>query len=254
MFTREVRLLMGKDWRQLFRSRGAMLSALLFPILFLLIIPGAQILAFSLDPGGRASQVNVPQGVPLPPGLAAIGDDPQALLRLLLLPLFMVIGGLIVPSMTATYTLIAERENRTLELLVALPVRVSQVLLAKLLVIVILAGGVTLTLFTIDAILLLGLGIATVGYIIALLLLLLCAMAYSTASALLISLLAKDFRTANNLAGAALGPLIVISVVFLMLVPGGAWTVALLAGFYALMAVVAGVIAMRVVTFERLLR
>jgi ABC-2 type transport system permease protein len=121
-------------------------------------------------------------------------------------------------------------------------------------VIVILAGGVTLTLFAIDAVLLLALGIATAGYVVALLLLLLCALAYSTASALLISLLAKDFRTANNLTGAAIGPLILLSVAFMMFVPGGAWTVALLAGLYALMAIVAGVIAMRVVTFERLLR
>jgi ABC-type Na+ efflux pump permease subunit len=254
MFTREVRLLMRKEWRHLLRSRGAMLTALLFPVLFLLIIPGAQVLAFTLDPTGGSSQVNIPPGMPLPAGLAEIGDDPQAMLRLLLLPLFMIIGGLVVPSMTANYTLIAERENRTLELLVALPVRVSQVLLAKLLVIIILAAGVTLTLFAIDAVLLLALGIAGAGYIVALLLLLLCALAYSTASALLISLLARDFRTANNLTGAAIGPLILGSVAFMMFVPGGAWTVVLLAGIYALLAIASAVIAMRVVTFERLLR
>ena len=38
------------------------------------------------------------------------------------------IGGLIVPSVAASYTVIAERERRTIELLVALPVSVGDIL------------------------------------------------------------------------------------------------------------------------------
>ncbi|WP_026370298.1 ABC transporter permease subunit [Kallotenue papyrolyticum] len=252
MVAREVRLLMRKEWRQLRRSRGALLSALFFPTLFLLIIPGGQMLALASG-ADAAMRSNLPAGVPLPPGLAAMGNDPRALLRMLLLPLFMLLSGLIVPAMTATYTLIAERENRTLELLVALPVRVTQILLAKLLVILLLSGGITLPLFAIDAALLLWLKLATPGLVLVFLLLLIAALAYSTASALLISLLAKDFRTANNLTGALISPLILLSLGVLLGVPG-TWSIGLLVLLYALAALGAALIALRVITFERLLR
>ncbi|HEX6292512.1 MAG TPA: ABC transporter permease subunit [Herpetosiphonaceae bacterium] len=253
MIAREVRILMAKEWRHLLRSRGAMLTALLLPMLLLLIIPGLQMLAFTAGVP-MSSNTEFPPGAPLPPGLAEIGDDPKAMLRALLLPLFMALGGLMVPSITANYTMIAERENRTIELLVALPVRVGQILLAKLLVIVLLAGGVTLTLFLIDAALILALGIASIGYVLGLLLLLLCALAYSTASALLISLLARDFRTANNLSGALFVPTIFLCVGFLLLLPGGTLKLLLLAAVFAVAALIATLVALRVVTFERLLR
>jgi ABC-type Na+ efflux pump permease subunit len=253
MIAREVRILMAKEWRHLLRSRGAMASALLLPVLLLLIAPGLQMVALSAD---VPPETNLPLSpdTPIPPGLAALRDDPQAIIRVLLLPLFITIGGLIVPSITANYTMIAERENRTIELLVALPVRVGQILLAKLLVIVVLAGAVTLTLFAIDAVIILALGIASIGYILALLLLLLAALAYSTASALLISLLARDFRTANNLSGALLVPTLLLCVSVLLVVPGETGKLLLLAALFALAALGATLVALRVVTFERLLR
>lgn len=248
----ELRILFRKEWRQLLRNRTALLTALLLPLLILLIIPGAQMIAFTV--GASADIGNeLPEGVPLPPGLAEVGDDPRAMLRALLLPLFVLIGGLLVPSLTATYTMIAEREHRTLELLVALPVRVGQILMAKLLVIVTLASAATLSLFAIDAALILALGIGSVGYVLMLLALLLAALAYSTASALLLSLLARDFRTANNLSGALLAPTIFLGMGALLAIPGGLAPL-VLAAFFGLAAVVIAQIARRVVTFERLLR
>jgi ABC-2 type transport system permease protein len=165
----------------------------------------------------------------------------------------MTIGGLIVPSVMATYTMIAERENRTLELLVALPVRVEQILLAKLLVIIGLAGAVTLTIFVVDAILVLALGIGSLAYVVALLLLLVTTLGYSTASALLISLLARDFRTANNFTGALIAPTVFLTVGILAAIPG-IFAILVLALIFAIAALAATVIALRVVTFERLMR
>lgn len=253
MIAREVRILMAKEWRHLLRSRGAMLTALFLPVLFLLIIPGTQMLALSAGAEIDTS-TSLPANASLPPGLAAIEDDPRAVMRALLLPLFVTIGGLMVPSITAIYTMIAERENRTIELLVALPVRIGQILLAKLLVIVLLSGGVTFTLFLIDAVLIIGLGIGSIGYVLSLLLLLITALAYSTASALLLSLLARDFRTANNLSGALLVPTIFICTGVLLFVPSGGFQILLLAGIFVLAAAIATLVALRVVTFERLLR
>ncbi|HEY0739108.1 MAG TPA: ABC transporter permease subunit [Herpetosiphonaceae bacterium] len=253
MIAREVRILMAKEWRHLLRSRGAMLTALFLPVLFLLIIPGTQMLALTAG-ADLSNNPPLPADAQLPPGLAALDDDPKAVMRVLLLPLFVTIGGLMVPSITAIYTMIAERENRTIELLVALPVRIGQILLAKLLVIVLLAGGITFTLFLIDAVLILLLGIGSLSYVLSLLVLLITALAYSTASALLLSLLARDFRTANNLSGALLVPTIFLCVGVLLFVPGGGFQILLLAALFVLAAVIATVVALRVVTFERLLR
>jgi ABC-type Na+ efflux pump permease subunit len=150
--------------------------------------------------------------------------------------------------------LIAERENRTLELLVALPITVGQILLAKLIVLVLLASGVMLTLFTLDAILILALEIGTVSYVVCLLLVLLSALAYSTASALLLSLLARDFRTANNMSGALLGPTVALAVGVLLFAPAINLGLGLLAGLFTLGSLGLTVIALRVITFERLLR
>ncbi len=253
MIPREVRILMAKEWRHLLRSRGAMVTALFFPFLFLLVMPALQMLALTSGTPVE-SHMPLPPDAPVPPGLVAIADDPRALIRALLLPIFITLGGLMVPSITANYTMIAERENRTIELLVALPVRVGQILLAKLLVILLMAGAVTLTIFLIDAVLILALEVASIGYLLGLLLLLIATLAYSTASALLISLLARDFRTANNLSGALLVPTIFLCIGFLLFAPGGSLQLVLLAGLFALAATVTVLVALRIVTFERLLR
>jgi ABC-type Na+ efflux pump permease subunit len=154
----------------------------------------------------------------------------------------------------ATYTIISERETRTLELLVALPVRVTQVLAAKLLVIAQMALLITGSLFVVDAVLLLALKLASVGYVLALATVLVGALSYSTAAALLISLLGKDYRTANNLNGALIVPTIFLTMAILMLVPGETLHTVVLGAVLFACALLATWIAMKVVTFERLLR
>jgi ABC-2 type transport system permease protein len=246
---RELGILMGKEWRQLRRSRGALLSALVFPLLFLLVLPLGQMLALLAAPEAFRTEVG---GLPVPPGLAALDDDPRALLQGLLLPLFVLISAVTVPGMTAIYTLISEREQRTIELLVALPVRVGQILAAKLLVLLLLAGGVLLGLFAVDAVVILALGIAPLGYVGALLLLLVTGLAYAIAVTLLLGLLARDARTANNLSGALLAPTIVLALAVLLSIPGTLRAVLALAALFTVGAVAVTVVALRVVTFERL--
>jgi len=250
MLAREVRILFRKEWRQLVRSRGAMLTALLLPILLLVIIPGLQMLGMK---AGGVKPVNLPPGVELPPGMRELVDDPLAMMRAMMVP-FIALGGLIVPSVTASYILITERESRTLELLVALPVRVGQILLAKLLALLALASLGTLVLFSVDAVLILGLGIGSPGYVLALLAVLLTSLTFSTTTALLVSLLARDFRTANNINGLLLGPIILVCFIAMLVMPGPILTSLLLAALFTVGSVVATVVAMKVITFERLLR
>ncbi|MBN1204682.1 MAG: ABC transporter permease subunit [Myxococcaceae bacterium] len=249
MLAPEVRILLRKELRQLVRNRGAMLTALFLPVLIMLIVPLAQILGVNPD---RPPELGFAKDS-LPPGLAAVGKDPLAFMRLLLMPL-VGMGGMLTPALTASYTFIAEREARTMELLVALPVRVGQILLAKLLAVLALATPVCLALLALDAGLLLARGMGSIGYVIALLVLVLSSLAFSSTTALLVSLLARDIRTSSNLNGIILTPFIFVSFAVVLLVPGVILAAAITAGMFILGTAGALLFAMRVITFERMLR
>jgi ABC-2 type transport system permease protein len=247
VLAREVRILFRKEWRQLVRSRAAMLTALLLPVVLLVLAPAAQILGTTVE----QPDMKLPEGFPLPPALRPLRDDPVGMARLML-PLFFALGGMIIPLVAASYTVISERETRTLELLVALPVTVGQILLAKLLAIGVLAGAVSAALFSVDAVLLFAVGIGDVPLVLALGALLFSALSFSASGALLISLLAKDFRTANNLGGALVVPTVFLTLAAVLAIPGTARAAALLAALFAAGAVACAAIAIKVVTFERL--
>ncbi len=248
MAGRELGILFRKEWRQLLRSRGAVLTALILPAIVLLLVPLTQILAV-----GALPTKELPPGINLPPGLAHLKDDPAAILHFVL-PLMVALGGLIVPMVSATYTIVAEREARTLELLVSLPVAINQVVTAKVLALLALTVGITLPMFSITAAALLWTGNAGAGFVFALVLLLLAALAFSTTGALLISLLAKDFRTANNLSGALLLPAIFLMVGLLSLVPSALGAALVATALLAVASIACAFVSLKVVTFERLLR
>lgn len=248
MLAREVRILFRKEWRQLLRSKGALLSSLLLPALMIVVIPVVMTLTT-----GMKEITNLPEGVPLPPALAAAAKDPLAVVRMML-PLFVGLGGLVAPMVAASYTLITEREQRTLELLVALPVRIEQVLVAKLLVLVVLTGAVSLVLFSGTAVFLLAFGVTSVGGVLGLAFELVAALSCSTGTALLASLLAKDFRTANNLSGLVVVPAMLLTMGLMMFVPNLALGAALLGLAYLTVTALTLHVSLRVITVERLLR
>lgn len=250
MLAREVRILFRKELRQLLRNRGALLTAIAVPVLMLLIMPMAQI---STTSAGKLHDLRLPEGMLLPPGLANLRQDPRALLWFILTPL-VATGCLMCPAVTATYTFIAEREARTLELLVALPVRVGHILQAKLLAILALAVPVCLGLVGVDAWLLLSRGLGSVGYVLMLGVMALAALACSSSTALLVSLLARDFRSSSNINGLVLSPIILGSFGLMTVLPGPELAAGVLTALYAAIAAVTTVLAMRAVTFERLLR
>ncbi len=57
MIARELRVLIKKEWRQLLRSRGAILTALFLPTLLLAIIPSIMLLGASSVPPGEMSRL-----------------------------------------------------------------------------------------------------------------------------------------------------------------------------------------------------
>lgn len=248
MISPQLRALVGKEFRQVLRSRGALLSATLLPLLLMVVIPLAEILGTR----GSTTPLNLPANSSFPPGLEGLTSNPAQFFIQAILPLFITLGGLIVPSISATYTVVAERERRSLELLIALPVRLQDILLAKLLAMLALAIIVVVPLFAVDAVALLVLGTVSPGYVGLLFLVLLAALTCSVGIALLLALLARDFRTANNLNGAMLAPLIVLTLAVLLGVPGPARLLVLIA-VLAAAGTGAYIIGLRWLTFERYL-
>lgn len=245
MSDRSIQILLGKELRQLSRSRGALLSATLLPVLLLVVVPISQLVALR----------NVPLDIPAlpgggPPGLQSLrGTD---VFVQLLYPLFATICGMIVPSLAASYTIVTERERRTLELLVALPVRLSRILVAKLLSILILGTVVTVPLFAVTAALVVILGVASLADMAAVLVPLAAAVVCSTCLSLLLTLLARDFRTANNVNGILFFPVLIVAAGILVSVGGIARLLILAAALLAIGGA-AILVGARWITFERYL-
>ena len=244
----QLRALLAKELLQVRRSKGAVLSATLLPILLMVVIPLGQ--AFATQSAAPAA--NIPPGTPLPPALAELMKSPGQFFAQVMLPLYLALGGLVVPAISATYTVVAEREKRSLELLVALPVRLRDILLAKLLAMLVLAVVVVVPLFAIDATALAVLGLVSLPYLALLFAVLAASLVCSVGIALVLALVARDFRTANNLNGAMIGPLIIVMLGILFGVPGP-WRLVALTAVLLVAGAGAFLAALRWLTFERYL-
>lgn len=243
--SREFRVLFGKEWKQAVRNRGAVVTATVFPLLFLLVVPGIQ--AFMAAKGIATS--NIPTGTFLPPGLA--NASPKTMFVQFTFPLFVVIGSLVVPSVAASYTVVSEREKRTVDLLLALPVSLGQIVAAKIGAIAALALAITLPLLLIDFVTLTVLGLATPLLLIGYLFELITTLFFSVASATAVALLARDFRTSNNLNGAFMGPMILITMLFYVLLPWGLYRLLLHGSVMALAGGAILWVALKKVSLER---
>jgi ABC-2 type transport system permease protein len=221
------------------------LSATLLPLFLMVISPIGQYLSL------RDAPVRAMTSAPTPAGLAAV-ERPEQMLTEFFLPFILGVVGLLVPTVAAMHAIVTERERRTIELLIALPVTVRDVLLAKLVAMLVLSGVVLMPLFAIDAAWLLWSGLATPARIGLYLLVLLAGCVCSISLALVLTLLARDLRTANQLNGMLIGPLVLALLGVFMFVPGEArWLIAI--GLLLVVAAAGLVIALRWLTFERYL-
>lgn len=243
-----VSALLWKELRQIRRNRAAVTSSLLMPLLLLLVVPLGQLTAFRAAPvrafgaGGSAANAFL---------LERFGG-PRDLFTFLLLPLFVALAGLLVPLVAASYTVVAERERRSLDLLMALPVTVRDILAAKVLAVLIVTGVVVLPLFALNAGTMLTQRVIPPIHAALLALVLFGALVCSSGVAFVVTLVARDFRAANNLNGILTGPLLLGIAATLGLIPGYARLVAVALGLAAI-GVLALLAAARWITFERYL-
>lgn len=242
-----IRSLLWKETLQIGRNRTAMLTAAMLPFIILFLAPIQLLVAIHFGGGQGIERL---RDSPLP-GFADV-TEPRLLLVQFFYPMLLVMGGLLLPSLTTAYAIIAERERRSLELLISLPVTVAEILTAKLLAVLAVTALIGLPYVAIVITLLLVLGVAGPETIPALLAPFIAAVACSTGISLLLTLLARDFRTANNLSGAFIVPALLLTVGTLGAVGGPARTY-VVAALLLTLGAVAMFAALRWVSFERYL-
>ena len=240
--------LFRKEVRQLLHKPGAVASAVLFPLLFLVIMPGA--MAFF---GSMGMPVSPMGGVPMPPGLADLSTgNPGLMLRDFNLPLFVALVGVFEPAFLAVYTIVSEKEKKTIDLLLALPLSLVDIISSKLVAIVAVSLAVTLPLLVADFVILAVMGALEVIYVLGFVFLLFTALMFSTSVAMTLGLAAKDYRTANNLSGILMGPLILVMLGILIVLPMGVYRMFLLGGLLLALCLAVTFVGVKRYTLERL--
>lgn len=245
MRPRAIRPLLWKELRQLGRNRTAMIAASALPFLILFVAPIQLLVSVKL--GGQS--IRRLENSPLP-GFA--GTDPTQVVVQFFYPLLLVLGGLMLPSLMTTYAVVAERERKSLELLVSLPVTVGEIIAAKLLGVLVVTAIIGVPYVAMVITLLLVLGVADASVVPALVAPFLAAVACSTGISLLLTLLARDFRTSNNLNGLFFVPAMLLTLVTLGGV-GGPGRVYVLTAVLLVLAAATILAALRWVSFERYL-
>jgi ABC-type transport system involved in multi-copper enzyme maturation permease subunit len=233
--------LFRKEARQITRSKKTVAAAALVPALMLIFVTTGDIITLKLGFGKHP--------IYLLSSAHALSSD--TLLKHYTLPILVSISALVTPSIVMGDILFGERERRTLDLLVALPVSAFQVVMAKLLAVLLFAVCVTLPLFAVNFAIVNAFGYASTGQTAGLLAILFTAICYSAASALVIAFVAGEARAANIVSGLLLGPIVPLEGLILGTV-SGAVALAVCAIMLMALAAICLTWAFRLLSFERL--
>lgn len=235
------RPLFRKEARQIMRSRRTVAAAALVPALMLIFVTGGDIVTLRLGFGSK----------PIYLLSSAHSVSGAYLLRHFTLPVLITISALVTPSIVMGDVLFGERERRTLDLLVALPVSALDVVLAKLAAVILFALSVTVPLFAVNVAIVSTFGYGSVPQAVALFELMLAAIAYSATSALIIALVAGEARAANIVSGLLLGPIVPLEGLILTSTKGDV-AISICAAGLAALAAAALYRSIRLLSFERL--
>jgi ABC-2 type transport system permease protein len=210
-----IPVILQKEWWELRRERSLLATLLVFPVVTTLVGVGATF-AIGLTPDEETALLGAAQ---VDPALAGLPLDQlgqvvmgrQFSLFMLLMPMFL-------PSLLAAYSIVGEKNRRTLEPLLATPVSDWELLLAKSLAAVLPPLVIT---WAAAALFALGIRLASLtpevaGLIITpawVLMLALCSPLLSliaVAASVLISARVNDPRTAQNLSGVLVVPFMLL--------------------------------------------
>lgn len=139
-----IRVIVWKEWLELRQQRALLLGLLILPVLFT-VIPIVIVIAAGQAPTRAFERAgSLPQSVATGSVLEDLSPRElgQALLGQQMAMLFMMMP-LIIPTTIAAYSIVGEKTSRTLEPLLATPVRTWQLLLGKILAALLPAVGIT---------------------------------------------------------------------------------------------------------------
>lgn len=149
--------LMRKDWRELASNKQVMAPLVIVPLMFVVIIPTVVIL-LGKNPaiiasinGMQAFLDNLPGGL-VPDGYSAEQTMIYAVIVYFMAPFFLLIP-VMVASMTASSSIVGEKERRTIEGLLYTPLTDRELVLGKVLVSVIPAVAIAWASFLVYAVL-----------------------------------------------------------------------------------------------------
>jgi ABC-type transport system involved in multi-copper enzyme maturation permease subunit len=243
---REVRLLIAKEMRQWSRNPGAYLTNV---VLAMLLVGMAPLLAVLFSKSSGYRHLWLPPSVSALPGLRVI-HNAQGFFLYFTLPTLFVLTTLLAPILTGVWTLITEREEDSVEMLLALPVVVEDILTAKL--VAALAGSAIfiVPMFGAYALVIVTVTPAGVAYVVGSLFLVGSTLVAAAGANLLLALWARDQRTASYYGGMLAGVPLLVTGLSLILAPGLArfLVLGLLMLFLGFGSLYAG---MKWVTFER---
>jgi ABC-2 type transport system permease protein len=167
---RRVRAVVRKDLVELLRNRQALVPIIVVPLLFAVVIP-VVVIALGANPavmasvnGLQAFLDNLPDGV-APPGLSEEQTIVYAIVVYFMAPFFLTIP-VMVATITASASIVGEKERRTIEGLLYTPVTDGELVLAKVLVSLVPAVAVTWISFVLYAVVVDTLGAAQLGGVV----------------------------------------------------------------------------------------
>jgi ABC-2 type transport system permease protein len=210
-----VKVIIGKEWLELRRSRGLLAGMLLPPLLLPLFTLG---LIFAMGIVSDPDTADIPAAAVDPTlanlsleALAQVIFGRQFSVLFLLLPM-------IIPNVLASYSIVGEKNRRTLEPLLAAPITVSELLVGKVLAAIIPGILLTWLCATIFAI---GLVLVVVdpvvptlvfqpGWLIMLIFASPLLAAISVALTVMISSRVNDPRSAQQIAGVLIVPVMLL--------------------------------------------
>lgn len=125
---KNVLIILKKEWLEITQQRNLLLSVVLPPVIFALL-PIALLLLIGKFPS--AARLNTISALPIP-SLTGLSADEfgQALVALQLSILYLILP-IILPSQIAAYSIVGEKNNHTLEPLLATPVKTWELLVGK---------------------------------------------------------------------------------------------------------------------------
>ncbi|HVU69122.1 MAG TPA: ABC transporter permease subunit [Ktedonobacteraceae bacterium] len=126
---RNILIILRKEWWEITQQRNLLMSVIMPPLIFALLPIALLILTGKIP--SAAARLNTVSALPIPT-LAGLSTNEfgQALVALQFSILYLALPA-IIPSVIAAYSIVGEKNNRTLEPLLATPVKTWELLVGK---------------------------------------------------------------------------------------------------------------------------